>query len=361
MQFGRIAPRLALTGVLLVIPVCLFAQNSDVGARLERATALTSAMAIDDRPWHMKLDVTVFDDAGKKPNTGTIEVFKQSKLSREVFTFGASVSTRIDDGTGIYWSSVGDPVPYRATEILEQVLHPGPTADDLNSGKPILVPHKFGKVSLDCIMVTQPIQVMKPIQVTQLIRGLEPMPFGLYPTYCLMPGSDIIHISYNFGTRMVIINTSGLFLNHHVVMQMDIYESNILVATAKSNALTSYTPEPDQFVPTAEMKLSVASVHVAGGVIAGNKIGGITPAYPETARANHVSGSVVLRAVIDRDGQVHALRPMSSPDPDLSLSAIAAVRTWKYKPYLLNGVPTEIDTTIMVNYSIGPYSYIRGR
>jgi outer membrane biosynthesis protein TonB len=62
-----------------------------------------------------------------------------------------------------------------------------------------------------------------------------------------------------------------------------------------------------------------------------------------------------LRAIIGRDGHVHGLRPVSSPGPDLTISAIAAVRQWTYKPYLLNGEPTEVDTTITVNYNLNRF------
>lgn len=43
---------------------------------------------------------------------------------------------------------------------------------------------------------------------------------------------------------------------------------------------------------------------------------------------------------------------MSASDPDLALSAVDAVREWTYSPYLLNGVPTDVNTTITVNYAL---------
>jgi protein TonB len=58
--------------------------------------------------------------------------------------------------------------------------------------------------------------------------------------------------------------------------------------------------------------------------------------------------------VIGRDGHILLLRVVSSPDPSLAVSAIAAVRQWNYRPYMLNGVPVEVETTINVNFTVSP-------
>jgi periplasmic protein TonB len=61
-----------------------------------------------------------------------------------------------------------------------------------------------------------------------------------------------------------------------------------------------------------------------------------------------------MRAMIGRDGLIHRLKLVSYPDGDLAISALAAVRLWAYKPYMLNGETTEVDTTITVHYNFGP-------
>ena len=75
------------------------------------------------------------------------------------------------------------------------------------------------------------------------------------------------------------------------------------------------------------------------------------PVYPAEAKAAKISGSVVLKAVIGKDGKMQALRLLDGPK-ELAGSAMEAVRQWVYKPYLLNGQPTEVETTITVNYSL---------
>jgi protein TonB len=91
---------------------------------------------------------------------------------------------------------------------------------------------------------------------------------------------------------------------------------------------------------------------VSSGVMSGSKISGSNPTYPPIAKAAHVSGAVVLHAVISKTGSVDNLTVISGPEM-LRASALDAVRNWKYKPYLLNGEPTEVDTTVTVNFNFG--------
>ena len=81
----------------------------------------------------------------------------------------------------------------------------------------------------------------------------------------------------------------------------------------------------------------------------------VQPIYPETAKSAGVQGTVVLHAVIGKDGKPLSLRVMNGQiDPDLARSAVEAVNQWRYTPTLLNGEPIEVDTTINVVYSLNP-------
>ena len=77
----------------------------------------------------------------------------------------------------------------------------------------------------------------------------------------------------------------------------------------------------------------------------------VAPVYPPIARAAHVSGAVVLHAIISKNGTIENLTVISGPEM-LRSSAITAVQQWKYKPYLINGERTEVDTTITVNFNL---------
>jgi protein TonB len=77
-----------------------------------------------------------------------------------------------------------------------------------------------------------------------------------------------------------------------------------------------------------------------------------TPLYPPIAKAARVSGTVVLQATISKAGTIENLRVISGPAM-LQGSAMDAVRSWRYRPYLLNGDPVEVETTVNVVFTLG--------
>jgi protein TonB len=78
----------------------------------------------------------------------------------------------------------------------------------------------------------------------------------------------------------------------------------------------------------------------------------VQPQYPPIAKIAHASGTVVLRAIISKTGTIQQLSVASSTNHMFDESAIDAVKQWRYKPYILNNEPTEVDTTITVNFAL---------
>ncbi|MGA8089342.1 MAG: M56 family metallopeptidase [Terracidiphilus sp.] len=90
---------------------------------------------------------------------------------------------------------------------------------------------------------------------------------------------------------------------------------------------------------------------VSAATMQGNVISKVTPKYPPKAKTARIQGTVVLDAVITKNGHVDSLKIVSGPS-ELQQSALDAVRQWRYKPFLLNGEPMEVETTINVVYSL---------
>jgi periplasmic protein TonB len=105
--------------------------------------------------------------------------------------------------------------------------------------------------------------------------------------------------------------------------------------------ITSTAPPPKVAAP---QKLRVSS-----GVAQGMLINRVEPQYPQMAKIAHVQGDVELQATISKTGAIENLRAVSG-HPILIQAAMDAVKQWKYKPYLLNGEPVEIETTITVKF-----------
>ena len=90
---------------------------------------------------------------------------------------------------------------------------------------------------------------------------------------------------------------------------------------------------------------------VPPGKMQANVISKVNPTYPPDAKAAGIQGTVVLDAVIDKMGNVDSLKVTSGPS-ELQQSSLDAVRQWRYKPFLWNGEPIEVETTISVVYSL---------
>jgi len=92
-------------------------------------------------------------------------------------------------------------------------------------------------------------------------------------------------------------------------------------------------------------------IRISQGVTKGLCIHRVEPSYPPIAKAARVQGEVILSAVIDSNGEITNLQLVSG-HPMLVPAALAAVRQWRYKPYLLNGQPVEVETTVTVIFSL---------
>jgi periplasmic protein TonB len=104
--------------------------------------------------------------------------------------------------------------------------------------------------------------------------------------------------------------------------------------------------------PVAVPKVATPQrVRVSQGVSAGLLVRKVNPNYPPLARQARIQGQVILRAVISKDGSIEGLTLVSG-HPMLAPAAIDAVKQWKYKPYLLNGEPVEVDTEVLVNFTL---------
>jgi periplasmic protein TonB len=113
----------------------------------------------------------------------------------------------------------------------------------------------------------------------------------------------------------------------------------IVSATSNLSAVPKFAPVQPQ------------RVRISQGVTKGLLIRRVEPAYPTLARSARVQGEVVLSAIININGEIENLQLVSG-HPMLVPAALTAVKQWRYKPYLLNGQPTEVETTITVIFTL---------
>jgi len=198
--------------------------------------------------------------------------------------------------------------------------------------------------------------------------GDSPSSCGVAPSCTVMeplPVMDLSGIRMNFlsGQDVAVLapsHTKVMYLGQITGMPagIKIINQDAAPPTAKPDPSAPATVEPpngpirvvQMTPPPAPQRIGPA--RISGGVIASTRISAAQPKYPIVARMGHMEGTVVLRAIISRSGTIENLEVVSTSNPIFSNSAIDAVRQWVYKPYTLNGQPTEVDTTVTVNYAL---------
>ena len=114
-----------------------------------------------------------------------------------------------------------------------------------------------------------------------------------------------------------------------------------VLGSARGAPVLARTPEP----------MPIKRVRLAPRIVEANLIHDVSPTYPPEAGRERIEGTVVLLAVIGKDGSVQDVR-VESGLPILAQAAIDAVKQWRYRPYLLNGEPVEVDSRITINFTL---------
>jgi len=114
------------------------------------------------------------------------------------------------------------------------------------------------------------------------------------------------------------------------------------------NSLTNIARD----VPARAPSMPTPRIRVSSGVAQGQLIHQVTPVYPAQAKLAQINGTVVLQAVVGKDGSVTKVKALRGP-PILIESALQAVRQWRYKPFAVNGEPAEADIEISLKFA--PY------
>jgi periplasmic protein TonB len=109
---------------------------------------------------------------------------------------------------------------------------------------------------------------------------------------------------------------------------------------------TNLAAVPKLVAPTATKRIRISQ-----GVTEGRLIQKIEPRYPVLAQAARIQGQILLTAIISKTGEIQNL-VLISGHPLLVPAAMEAVKKWRYRPYLLNGEPVEVETTITVNFKL---------
>ena len=289
-------------------------------------------------PFHLAMTFQLFDLSGKPEETGSFEEWWAAPGSSRVVVHMAGLK---EDG----WAPAGAaPAVVRDGYLVRKLVEvavrpvvasrpPGEALKQENRGS--------GKTRLRCVTRQQMLQ-------HQQVDG---------ETLCTNPDIDDVRAALEFGGSMVSIrNSIGKFHDTFVALGLQISLLGRSAITGTMTTLQSFDPATSEvkLPPSASESVSPGpeAGHVPAQVMAGGRVSFVEPTYPDRAKMQHQSGKVILGAVIGADGAIRTLTPIASTDAMFTDAATEAVKKWKYSPYMLNGVPTEADTTIMVNFRL---------
>ena len=310
---------------------------------LAKVVEINNLCAKGKTPFHLQLSFQLFDLSGKPEEKGSLETWwagdAGSALAIETPSLGKL--------NGFQQTSESTNQARRSIFLIRQLFNEivDPASPLRSEGNTVSTNTAEGKVELTCTYV-EPEGSKRPALA--------------YPHVCIGKIDNTVRLVTE-PAKAVLRNQLGKFANTLVALDVQVTLSGRQAIRGHIEKLESFSPDhaPTPLKTNALFSSSVEGNHSvpaagAGHVFAGRKISGNNPVYPPSARTRRIAGSVMLGILIAKDGSVSALFPIASPDPSLTEAAIDAVKTWTYTPYLLNGAPTEVNTTVTVNFDLRP-------
>lgn len=323
---------------------CFFAAGQSLDAiaqspsdSIKQLSVATSMDREGMKPWHLRMSFDLYDLKGKKSESGSIEEWWASPTSHRIVIESPSYHFTAPS-TGSENSSRASREAYLVHNLLSQVVNPIPQFNATDAVKVEEQSKTFSKVPLSCFDVS----------TTTTYQGHKTTNSG--PVYCTEPGKDILRIHFDTSEGMTIVrNHPGHFQGASVALDNSISYNEKMAIEGHVETLETFDPQKS---PVELQTDSHDAKAIPGVVLAGKALSKYPPDYPLLAKQKHIGGTVILCAIISKQGTISSLDVASSPDELLSASAMEAVKRWTYTPYLLNGEPTEVDTTITVHYNI---------
>jgi hypothetical protein len=301
------------------------------------------------RPWHMKVSYELFDENNKSKGKGTYQYWWIAPDTyRSTWSRAGIEQTEWRLAGKRYHAGVGEPLEFFERKLESDLLTPLPEASELDPAKVGFdrKDQSFSGVTLPCVMVTLKVPGGGVAKAS---------PMGMFPTYCFDPAHPTLRASYAYGSTSVVYNNVVRMQGMYLARQLTIIEGKHKVLTATVDTIDALAPNaPELALSKDAVAVNEAKkVTVKGDVMQAQLVRQVRPFYPPDASAKTTQGPVELKAEIGADGRVHELSVVDGPSPSLIGAAMWAVWQWEYRPYLLNGEPVAVDTTIEVNFYIG--------
>jgi len=318
-------------------------------------------------PWHLKFSFQLFDDQGNVKDRGTLEEFWAGvKKYKRIYASANFSQTEVGTEEGIAIAGAQGPTPAGILLLRHDFVLPLPDERQAQLATVVSREIETDGAKLRCFEFRVTWGLATP--------GTE---LG-YDRYCVDPQTMAMRKRTLAAGRQQEddFDNAQAFQGRFVPGDLRLALEGKLTARGHLETIEAVPPDSEvDFAPPPGAPLAKWGTQIPGsvtmlgpntrpgiqgplgitispGVAQGLLVKSVPPEYPPVARAARVSGTVVLQAIIGKDGQVTDLKVASGP-PLLQQAALDAVQQWVYRPYQLNGSPAQVRTTINVVFQLG--------
>ena len=336
------------------------AQLTDAQARLVEAIHRNGLNTSETPAWHLKLSYQTFDANGTATDKGTFEEFwAGAKKYKRIYTVGGVSQTEFQTETGLMIAGDADAISHGILSFRGELIRPLPE-DKWASHLSVGVEQKQADgVSMQCFRISPASTQQFAAGIVRQEEDCVDMQTSALRTKTFTPGVNEDHFEnpQTFLGRFVPGDIREIRMGKlRNMIHLETIEAIGEVRDA------DFAAPPDAHAVTRQVKILIpradgsrsapSNMAISAGVAQRQLRKSVPPEYPLVARAARVSGTVVLQAIIGKDGQIHDLTAVSGP-PMLLQAALDAVQQWVYEPYRLDGEPVEVETTINVVFQLG--------
>lgn len=304
---------------------------ADALHHLQKLSEATSLDHADLHPWHLRMSFQIPKFEGKPADSGTVEMWWVSPTSRRIVVKSGLLNLTVP-------SAAGAVVPhnresYLVDRLLQEAVHPIRT-NGLEPGSVMEGPGKIIKSDYRCF---------------QIVSGKGRRGGRSGRQYCAELNADVLRIQFDAASFADVRNKPAAFQKINIALDNNLSYGDQMAIQGHIEGVEAYDPAAQ---PLEMATVQVSLDHDPGIDPASHVVKSVVPDYPVASKAQHTSGPVVLTGLIGKQGNISSLDVVTTPDSLLTASALDAVKKWRYKPYLLNGEPIEMDAIITVNYFI---------
>lgn len=334
--------------------------NSTVGLPQDPAGILSELAfkydSLTARPGHLKATYQLYDDTGKPTEQGTYECWWTSKqVYRSTWTRGGLTYTVWHTADGkVAYQGKSEALSYFEYKLETALRSPLTSAGDVDSARFRLDPSGF-TASAGSVVTCYNAVPITPTEDQVKTPTFGAFRTSLFHTYCVNTRLGILLGIYSFGTQVVkFSNFKQIEGGRYLAREVYFRDEARTMLSARVDTFDALSPADSALTPPKEVRpAKIERVQVGAEIALDHLVKKTAPVYPKDANDAPVQGKVVLQAIIATDGKVRDLQLLSAPAASLAPSAFWSVSQWQYKPYLLNGKPVEMETTIDVTYSSG--------